>query len=34
MADAGGVVEEARFWLFGDDSYGAFERALAELGGN
>ena len=21
-------VTEARFWLFGDDAYGAFERAL------
>jgi O-acetyl-ADP-ribose deacetylase (regulator of RNase III) len=25
-------VIEARFWLFGDETYGAFERALAELG--
>jgi hypothetical protein len=31
MADADGAVEEARFWLFGDDAYAAFERALAEL---
>jgi len=23
-------VEEARFWLFGDDAYAAFERAAAE----
>ena len=25
-------VIEARFWLFGDDAYAAFERALATLG--
>jgi O-acetyl-ADP-ribose deacetylase (regulator of RNase III) len=23
-------VDEARFWLFGDDAYAAFERAAAE----
>jgi O-acetyl-ADP-ribose deacetylase (regulator of RNase III) len=28
MRDSG--VEQARFWLFGDDAFAAFERALAE----
>ena len=27
--DAHPEVEEARFWLFGDDAYAAFEEALA-----
>jgi O-acetyl-ADP-ribose deacetylase (regulator of RNase III) len=26
------VVQEARFWLFGDDAFDAFEQALAEAG--
>lgn len=28
-AAGGGVVEELRFWLFGDDAYAAFAEALA-----
>lgn len=32
MAQTGGAVSEARFWLFGDEAYAAFERALADAG--
>ena len=30
MEASRGAVIEARFWLFGDDAYAAFQRALAE----
>ena len=33
MEASGGAVVEARFWLFNDEAYPAFERALADVGG-
>jgi O-acetyl-ADP-ribose deacetylase (regulator of RNase III) len=30
MEASGGAVHEARFWLFGDEAYAAFGRALAD----